>query len=227
MNKYFYIGIAYFFIFNNNSLAQAQNIKNTDPIQKQIMNWDSVSGTIVNKAYKKSAACGSISMELPKWVKFQHGALEIVKNFPHDLLAYVKLGSKIHISMFCSTKINYEDSKVFFNKETQKWELKDQYKDSEIEDTDRKAYKIYQLKAKNASGWLRTATFQRDSDDHGNYDYMKNATFCLINDKQTKEICGSEDVQFIPDKKHLGTQNSDYTPMLIQFLETLQFEDDK
>lgn len=227
MKKYFYIGIACFSMFTFNSWVQAQNIKNTDPVVTKTIDWAIVPGTSPINQYIQSKKCGSIKIDLPKWVEIYMSTLEINKKFPHDLLSYVKLNNSINFTFLCETKVKFEDTEVFFNKKTQQWELKDQYKDNEIEDTDRKTYQVYQLKAKNASGWLRTGTFQGDSDDHGNYDYMKNATFCLINDKQTKEICGNGDVQFIPNKKDLGTKNSDYTPMLIQFLQTLKFEDDK
>jgi len=56
--------------------------------------------------------------------------------------------------------------------------------------------------------------------------YTKGATFCLFNDKKTKQLCGFGNPQYIPSQKQLGTTKFDYTPILIKILDTAKFLDD-
>lgn len=201
--------------------VKAQLIKKNEPLVTKVIDWKIDSKYSSIKIDKDSAQCGSITLNVFKWVQVSWSAIRFKKQFPNDGIGSVFYNIK------CQTKnITLSDEYVLFNKDTKNWELSGEAKKEEVLYTHHKAYTIYQLKAQNGvTGWLTThMTLLPPSFGMA---VRKSVNFCLFNKSYTKQFCGNGEVQFIPDEKYINSSKNDYTSTLIQVLETLKFKDDK
>jgi len=225
-NNYIIIITTFFSIFLLPSV-NAQNIKNIDAVTTKTIDWKIIeSSSKKPPRYLDAKTCGNITIDLPQWVRILVSNLIIKRNFPHDTTA--PYGQHVLIWTNCSTK-NLDFPKAsegygFFNDKSGKWEITDKYKNDVVEGTHYPKFKIYQLKARNSSGFFMTITDKGHYTDSNDILYNKQGSFCLYTTNHTKQFCGSGYVQYTP---HLGSSQSDYTPMLMQFLQTVRFVDDK
>lgn len=202
--------------------VKAQLITKKEPLVTKIMDWKDPYNDSQNNIYRKSAECGVITFQVPKWVNIYANTLLFKKGFTHNDSAQLLFFNK------CKTKdITLSDEYIRFNKDTKEWELSDEAKKEEVLYTHHKAYTIYQLKGQNGvTGWLTTHMVLLPPSF--GMAVTKTANFCLFNKSYTKQFCGQPNqVQFISDEKYINSRKNDYTPTLIQILETLKFENDK
>ncbi|MDI2091851.1 hypothetical protein [Commensalibacter oyaizuii] len=211
------------------SIAHAQNITTNDVTKTKILDWsiDPITlkydhGIIKSSYYKESKKCGNISFGFARLINFRNFNLILTQKLPHDdRVDFLSDGIKIDID--CKTQVNLNTDNIRFNDVTKQWELSKEDQEDYIEGTKLKSDQLYQLHTPNAFGWVHTII----SFDVMGGSYTKFAHFCLFNDKKTKQLCGSGNPQYIPNKKQLGTTRFDYTPILIKILNTAQFLDDK
>jgi len=205
------------------SVVHAQQITTNDVIKTKILDWYIPPDVRASSLYKNSKKCGNISFDVPNWVDFKETQLLIKKKLPHDdRVDFLSRG--VAFSITCTIKVNLTQDNITFNDATKQWELSKEDQNDYVEGTKKKikSDQIYQLHAKNASGWVHTII----SFDVMGGSYTKGATFCLFNDKKTKQLCGFGNPQYIPSQKQLGTTKFDYTPILIKILDTAKFLDD-
>lgn len=202
--------------------THAQTITSDDILKTKVWDWYIPPDFRPTNEYKESKKCGSISFDIPNWVDIKKSQLLIKKKLPHDNNPDF-LSSGLTFSLDCKIQIDLNKDDVAFNTKTQQWELPSDIRNQYAQNSKYQGNKIYQIHAKNAFGWLYTLT-NINTRDGG---YLKQAKFCLFNDKKTKQLCGFGISQIIPNKKQLGTTRFDYTPILIKILNTAQFLDDK
>jgi len=221
--------IAIFIALITAPIVYAQKVNNNT--ETKILDWSIpiqlrkiAPELIKSDPYKESKKCGNIDFGFPQWIDVIQSNLIITKKLPHDDRVDFLSGG-ITFSLTCTIKVNLTKDNITFNDVTKQWELSKEDQNDYVEGTKKKikSDQIYQLYAKNASGWVHTMI----SFDVMGGSYTKIAKFCLFNDKKTKQLCGSGSPQYIPSQKQLGTTRFDYTPILIKILNTAKFLDDK
>jgi len=202
-------------------VVHGQERNNSNILKTKIWDWYIPPDARASSSYKESKKCGNISFDIPNWVDIKEAQLNISKKLPHDDRVDFLSGG-ITFSITCKIKVNLNTDNIKFNDVTKQWELSKEDQEADIEGTKLKSDQIYQLHTPNAFGWVHTII----SFDVMGGSYTKFAHFCLFNDKKTKQLCGSGNPQYIPNRKQLGTTRFDYTPILIKILNTAQFVDD-
>ncbi|MDI2113946.1 hypothetical protein [Commensalibacter nepenthis] len=182
--------------------------------------------------------CGIITMETPQWGRISKNFINIYKhNSSNHKFIYTELNTITYFNFHCYSKdIEISNQYVKYNLENNQWYMPlDVQKETTAITAQNdnglivKAFHFYPIKGKNSSGWLYTLVSNVSSDNPKMSDGTKTADFCLYNNSKTKSICGHGYVQFVPLKKNgdIDINKADYTPYLIQILETLKFEEDK
>lgn len=228
-NKIYVTIITILVILSGFNAVDGKEITANETLKTKILDWsiDSITlkydaGIVKSNSYKESKKCGNISFKLSQLISFRNFNLIISPKLFHSNDSNF-LSDGMTFSLDCTTQVDLNKNDVKFNTTTQQWELPPDIRDQYAQNSTYQGNKIYQLHAKNAFGWLYTLT-NIDTRDGG---YIKQAIFCLFNDKKTKQFCGSGISQYISNKKQLGTTKFDYTPTLIKTLNTAQFLDDK
>ncbi|MDI2091855.1 hypothetical protein [Commensalibacter oyaizuii] len=218
-NKYI---IAIFIALITLPVAHGQERTDKDILKTKIWDWYIPPDARASSSYKKSKKCGNISLDIPNWVDIKEAQINIKKKLPHDDRVDFLSGG-ISFSITCKIQVNLNTDNIKFNDTTKLWELSKEDQEDYIGGTKLKSDQIYQLHTPNAFGWVHTMI----SFDVIGGSYTKIAKFCLFNNQKNKQLCGSGNPQYIPNRKQLGTTRFDYTPILIKILNTAQFLDDK
>jgi len=180
-----------------------------------------------NNKSLESNKCGKVSLNIPQYARIDDTALilKIKTSNKEDIKLGASFGDK-RFTMICATKGSNYEGFIKFNDKKNIWEFPNKKQEHLLYSL---TPTIYQLNTNNIIGWLSSSIVQEENYrvKQGLPPYFKVISFCIFNKSKTKNICGDGIAQYILDKKHLGTTAHDYTPDLIQILETLKFEDEK
>lgn len=205
-------------------------------IKPHLIDWKIPSYLQSSYSNKKTVNnCSKVTIDLPLWISSNYNSITIHKKFTKNkLLPYI---SNSDFILYCNTQnIDMSDQGVFYNQQIKQWDLSSKDKNEliniTVNDNDgnytTQKRKLYQLNAKNANGWLYTEIINTSFDNPQMSSGIKHAWFCLINTKKTQQVCGDGEVQdIVVNHGKPDFNNGDYTPYLLQILETLKFEDDK
>lgn len=162
--------------------------------------------------------CGTIKIDLTSWVQLYDSGFIIY----HPSVKDVNPTPDVQFTFKCYSANDenvIDNTIVSFNDTTQLWELNpdllSKYKDKNILESVKKLNKVYQLKAKNAQGWILTHPSMV-----GNYP-TRELLFCLIDKLNQKALCGSGDVEYFPDDPDVTKIN--YEPIVLKFLKSIEF----
>lgn len=162
--------------------------------------------------------CGTIKIDLTSWVVLYSSGFIIY----HPLAEDVNPTPDVQFTFKCYSANDenvVNNTIVSFNDTTQLWELNpdllSKYKDKDILENVKKLNKVYQLKTKNAQGWILTHPSMV-----GNYP-TRELSFCLIDKLNQKALCGSGDVEYFPDDPEVTKIN--YEPFVLKFLQSIEF----
>lgn len=226
MKKQYFLPLFFIFIFSSGSAHAVQKKAGT---KNYTLDYS-------NPTKKKNINdCGIITMEAPQWGSISKNFVTMHKYFSNDYKAVYNVSTDINFHCY-SKDIHQNDSYVQYNAVIHQWYIPSDIKDTTYAITSHngkhlivKTYQLYQIKSKNGSGWLLTTISNVSSDYPNISDGTKSASFCVYNNNNTMAICGMGTVQIIPLKKNgdIDINKADYTPYLIQILETIQFENDK
>lgn len=162
--------------------------------------------------------CGLIKIALTSWVQLYESGFIIY----HPLAKDVNPTPDIQFSFKCygeKDEIVVNNARVAFNKTTKLWGLNpsllNRSKDRERQEWFENSYKVNQLHAKNSQGWVLI-------NPTGVVNYpARELSFCLINDKTRKALCGNGIVEYFPDDPEVTKIN--YEPIILQFLTSIEF----
>lgn len=229
--------LTYLFIIFCMITIHTQTIQAEEPEFTHLIDWANISDNQDNNKSFKSNLCGKMSLKFFQGMKIERTRLVLrshptfqdsIKEIREDLKVGTSYGDGVIYSI-CRTQ--RFDSRIIFDNKLRQWRSIDSGYNVNllVDNTNIHVYNMYVLKGSNVFGWLITNILSTDDDrvKEGQPPYSKMISFCLFNKDQTKQLCGDGNVQYILDKKHLGTTVHDYTPILIQILETIKFEDDK
>lgn len=218
LKTFLFVGYLTFgFVF----LVQAKEEK----LKTQVLNWSINPSNFYSKqTLKENKTCGQITMDFPHNIYFSMSSLFIKINDAQDQKPMIQwFKNKIEIPLYCTIhniQMNPRDSNNFvFNPKIQKWVWKD----------DNSSDGIYQIKAKNGTGWLIADEPESIMGTKGSAgdDYIRNIGFCITNNAHTKQLCGAGNVQYIPHKKDINKNIGNYTETIYKILQTTNFLDDK
>ncbi|MDI2113922.1 hypothetical protein [Commensalibacter nepenthis] len=229
--------LTYLFIIFCMIVIHTQTIQAEEPEFTHVIDWTNLSGYKDNNKNYKSNLCGKMFFKLLKNMRVEETSIilrphptfqDSIKEIREDLKVGASYGDGVIDSM-CRTQ--RFDNRIIFDNKLRQWKPIDSGYNVNllVDNTNIHVYNMYVLKGSNVFGWLITNILSTDDDKvkEGQPPYSKMISFCLFNKDQTKQLCGDGNVQYILDKKHLGTTAHDYTPTLIKILNTAQFLDDK
>lgn len=178
-------------------------------------NVESVIKKIINF---KEHECGTISIDVPNWVKIQDNVLNVNKDYPDDSIGQITLTIKCN-----AEDITFSNDTTLFNEQTKQWVLNPaqwNWLTNKLEQEDVKnSFKLYQLKNENSYGWIVTQIGIGSNED----DYTKSLSFCLISDDHLKQLCGYGLIQYIPHREDLGTTVGDFEPVVTKLIGSIKF----
>lgn len=161
--------------------------------------------------------CGTIKIDLTSWVQLYDSGFIIY----HPSAKDVNPTPDVQFSFKCYEENDenvINNTIVSFNDTTKIWELNPNLLknyDKAGKESVKKLNTVYQLKSKNAQGWVLTHPSM-----FGNYP-TRELSFCLINKLNQKALCGSGDVEYFPDDPEVTKIN--YEPFVLKFLQSIEF----
>lgn len=161
--------------------------------------------------------CGLIKIALTSWVQLYESGFIIY----HPLAKDVNPTPDIQFSFKCYKADDenvVNNGVVAFNKTTKLWELSPDLlnrSDNESQEWFKKNLIVNKLEAKNTQGWVKV-----NSIGFGN-DSERELSFCLINDKTKKALCGNGIVEYFAGDAEVTKIN--YEPIVLKFLKSIEF----